>query len=180
MSLFKRNRAEATIRTEVAWEDQIPKKSSQFWEIEKDLREYLLEELKKFPGKNKEEEKSKVVELGELYFDKEGGRLTFEEKQELLDYVADELLAYGPITPLLENPHVSEVMVNSPTEIYYEKKGKILKSSSTFVDEQHVMRVIERIVAPIGRRVDVTSPMVDARLPDGSDRKSTRLNSSHH
>ena len=110
----------------------------------------------------------KIHELGQIFFEQEGSRLTFEEKNEILSFVEYELLAYGPITPLLEDPFISEVMVNGPEQIYYEKKGKILRSSITFRDELHVMRVIERIVSPIGRRVDESSPMVDARLPDGS------------
>ncbi|MEH6907469.1 CpaF family protein [Neobacillus drentensis] len=143
-------------------------RSQDFWKLEAELHDYLLEELKRHPGQNKEEEKQKIEEWGQVFFDQSGGRLTFEEKQEILNYVENELLAYGPITPLLENPFISEVMVNSFDEIYYEKNGKILRSTINFVDNQHVMRVIERIVSPIGRRVDESSPMVDARLPDGS------------
>ncbi|WML24997.1 CpaF family protein [Neobacillus sp. OS1-33] len=143
-------------------------RSQDFWKLEAELHDYLLEELKRHPGQNKEEEKQKIEEWGQVFFDQSGGRLTFEEKQEILNYVENELLAYGPITPLLENPMISEVMVNSYDEIYYEKNGKILRSTINFVDNQHVMRVIERIVSPIGRRVDESSPMVDARLPDGS------------
>ncbi|CRK81539.1 CpaF family protein [Neobacillus massiliamazoniensis] len=171
MSLFKRYREVATapsIPTKDVQESPIREKSQEFWNIEASLHNYLLEELKKYPGQNKEQEKKKIVELGEAFFNEEGGRLTFEEKQEILEYVKDELLAYGPITPLLENPLISEVMVNSYDEIYYEENGKIARSNVSFMDNQHVMRVIERIVSPIGRRVDESSPMVDARLPDGS------------
>ncbi|WP_284036289.1 CpaF family protein [Neobacillus sp. 114] len=144
------------------------KKSQEFWEIENNLHNHLLEELKKYPGQDKEKEKSKIVELADAFFEQEGTRLTFEEKQEIIDYVTNELLAYGPITSLLQNPLISEVMVNHFDEVYYEQEGKISKSHIHFVDNQHVMRVIERIVSPIGRRIDESSPMVDARLPDGS------------
>jgi pilus assembly protein CpaF len=144
------------------------KRSQEFCEQEANLHNFLLEELKKFPSQNKEEETKKIDELGQAFFDQEGSRLTFEEKQEIIHYVKDELLAYGPITPLLENPLISEVMVNGYDEIYFEKSGKIYRSNVNFTDQQHVMRVIERIVSPIGRRVDESSPMVDARLPDGS------------
>ncbi|MCH6267626.1 CpaF family protein [Neobacillus citreus] len=170
MSLFKRY-IEATstnnLNKEIL-ELPVPKKSQDFWDIESNLHNFLLEELKKYPGQSKETEKRKIEELAEVFFEQEGTRLTFEEKQEALDYVKDELLAYGPITPLLENPLISEVMVNKFDEIYYEKNGKIYRSQVNFTDNQHVMRVIERIVSPIGRRVDESSPMVDARLPDGS------------
>ncbi|MEH7352861.1 CpaF family protein [Neobacillus drentensis] len=169
MSLFKRfiEGSTDTLSKDVQ-EFIVPKKSQEFWDLEAELHNHLLEELKKFPGQSKEEEKGKIEELGAAFFDQEGTRLTFEEKQELLHYVKDELLAYGPITPLLENPLISEVMVNNFDEVYYEKNGKIYRSTVNFIDNQHVMRVIERIVSPIGRRIDESSPMVDARLPDGS------------
>ncbi len=172
MSLFKRYIEESiTVTNNFPTEVQeVPRlhKSKEYWEIEAGLHNYLVEELKKYPGQSKEDEDLKLDEFAQTYFDQEGVRLTFEEKQELLHYVKDELLAYGPITPLLEDPSVSEVMVNSYNEIYFEKKGKIVRSHVNFMDNQHVMRVIERIVSPIGRRVDESSPMVDARLPDGS------------
>ncbi|MED1468703.1 CpaF family protein [Bacillus salipaludis] len=177
MSLFKRYKEEAaatitpnkpSIPFKEVQEPSVLKKSQEFWNIEAGLHNYLVEELKKYPSQNKEQEKKKIEELGEAFFNEEGGRLTFEEKQEIFEYVKDELLAYGPITPLLENPLISEIMVNSYDEIYYEQNGKITRSNVSFMDDQHVMRVIERIVAPIGRRVDESSPMVDARLPDGS------------
>lgn len=169
MSLFKRYKEGSTSATlENIREIPDSKHSQEFWEIEASLHNYLLEELKRYPSKNKDQENSKIEELGEAFFDQEGGRLTFEEKQEILNYVKDELLAYGPITPLLDNPLISEVMVNSYDQVYYEKNGKVYRSNVNFIDNQHVMRVIERIVSPIGRRIDESSPMVDARLPDGS------------
>lgn len=171
MSLFKRFIEETntvTTTTETLQENPIRIQSKEFWDIEADLHTYLLEEIKKYPGQNKQQENEKLEELAEEFFEQEGARLTFEEKRDLLSYVKDELLAYGPITPLLENPLVSEVMVNSYNEVYYEKNGKVYRSNVHFIDNQHVMRVIERIVSPIGRRVDESSPMVDARLPDGS------------
>jgi pilus assembly protein CpaF len=82
--------------------------------------------------------------------------------------VIDELLGYGPIQPLLEDPEISEVMVNGPHRVYIERKGKLVKTNVTFQDNQHVMRIIEKIILPLGRRVDADSPTVDARLPDGS------------
>ncbi|MCM3765810.1 CpaF family protein [Neobacillus niacini] len=170
MSLFKKyiEEAQATeIKKNVSDLTDI-NKSLEFWEMETNLHNYLLEELKKYPGQTKEKEKQKIIELADTFFEQESSRLTFEEKQEIIHYVTDELLAYGPITPLLEDPKISEVMVNHYDEVYYEKEGKIYRSHVHFVDSQHVMRVIERIVAPLGRRIDESSPMVDARLPDGS------------
>jgi pilus assembly protein CpaF len=174
MSLFERFKDgpnishTPTIKTKVDQDFSLAARSEEFWKVEAELHDFLLEELKKFPGQSNDEETKKIEEMSQSFFEQEGGRLTFEEKQEIMNYVKDELLAYGPITPLLENPLISEVMVNSYDEIYYEKNGKILKSNIHFMDNQHVLRVIERIVSPIGRRVDESSPMVDARLPDGS------------
>jgi pilus assembly protein CpaF len=82
--------------------------------------------------------------------------------------ILDELTGYGPIQPLLDDPDISEVMVNGPKKIFIEKSGKLTKSPITFDDDNHVLRVIDRIILPLGRRVDADSPTVDARLPDGS------------
>jgi pilus assembly protein CpaF len=170
MSLFKRFKEGSSTAAVAKNYREIPntKRTQEFWEVEASLHNYLLEELKRYPSKNKDQEMSKIEELGEAFFDQEGGRLTFEEKQEILNYVKDELLAYGPITPLLENPLISEVMVNGYDQVYFEKNGRVYRSNVNFIDNQHVMRVIERIISPIGRRIDESSPMVDARLPDGS------------
>src|SRR5512143_1308930 len=82
--------------------------------------------------------------------------------------VLNDMMGYGPIQPLLEDPDISEVMVNGPKKVYVEKKGKLMRSEVAFDDEAHVMSVIERIILPLGRHVDSDSPTVDARLPDGS------------
>jgi len=82
--------------------------------------------------------------------------------------VVDEVVGFGPIEPLLHDASVSEVMVNTPDEVYFERDGKLFQSDVRFRDAKHVMQIIERIIAPLGRRVDESSPMVDARLPDGS------------
>src|SRR5881396_336955 len=82
--------------------------------------------------------------------------------------VTDEILGHGPIEPLLRDPMVSEIMVNGPRKIYVERAGRLSVVDAEFADEGHLRRVIDRIVSRIGRRVDEASPMVDARLPDGS------------
>jgi pilus assembly protein CpaF len=82
--------------------------------------------------------------------------------------VVDELFGFGPIEVLLNDPDVSEVMVNGPKNIYVERKGKLTKASVIFEDNDHVLRIIERIISPIGRFINADSPTVDARLPDGS------------
>lgn len=94
--------------------------------------------------------------------------LSLREKQKTANYVMDEIYGYGPITTLLNDPTISEIMVNGPDSVYVEKSGKIQKNENTFRDDLHVMHTIEKIIASLGRRVDESSPMVDARLPDGS------------
>ncbi len=82
--------------------------------------------------------------------------------------ILDELSGLGPIQPLLDDPEISEVMVNGAKKVYVEKSGKLTKTPVTFDDDNHVLRIIDRIILPLGRRVDADSPTVDARLPDGS------------
>ena len=90
------------------------------------------------------------------------------ERQRLVREIADEALGLGPLEPLLDDETVSEIMVNGPRQVYVERKGLLSLSDVSFRDETHIMRIIEKIVSPLGRRVDEASPMVDARLPDGS------------
>jgi pilus assembly protein CpaF len=89
-------------------------------------------------------------------------------KQQLTHEMLNEFTGYGPIQPLLDDEDVSEVMVNGPKNVYVEKKGKLIKTGVTFEDNSHIQRIIDRIVLPLGRRIDADSPTVDARLPDGS------------
>ncbi|MEP7135936.1 MAG: CpaF family protein [Chloroflexota bacterium] len=89
-------------------------------------------------------------------------------RKQIFNEILDEMTGFGPIQPLLDDPDVSEVMVNGPKKIFIEKNGKVTKSGITFDDDDHVERIIDRIISPLGRRVDADSPTVDARLPDGS------------
>lgn len=94
--------------------------------------------------------------------------LSRTEKTRLFDQIVAEILGLGPLQPLLEDDTITEIMVNGAKNIYVERRGKLQKVPLTFESNEHVMRIIERIVAPLGRRVDESSPYVDARLPDGS------------
>ncbi|HEX2995655.1 MAG TPA: CpaF family protein [Anaerolineales bacterium] len=89
-------------------------------------------------------------------------------RKQIFHDILDEMTGFGPIQPLLDDPDVSEVMVNGPKKVFIEKNGKLTKSGVTFDDDDHVARIIDRIILPLGRRVDADSPTVDARLPDGS------------
>jgi pilus assembly protein CpaF len=88
--------------------------------------------------------------------------------QKVVQEIINDVTGYGPINPLLQDPDITEVMVNGPNMIYFEKEGKLYLSDIKFRDNDQVMQVIDKIVSPIGRRIDESSPMVDARLPDGS------------
>jgi pilus assembly protein CpaF len=90
------------------------------------------------------------------------------EREQMIALIMADILGYGPIQPLLDRDDISEVMVNGPSQVYIEQKGHLTLTDVKFIDNDHVLRIIERIVAPLGRRIDESSPMVDARLPDGS------------
>lgn len=89
-------------------------------------------------------------------------------KKQIFDQVLNDILGYGPIQMLLDDPDVSEIMVNGPKKVFIERKGQLTRANVMFDDDDHVMRIIERIILPLGRRADADSPTVDARLPDGS------------
>jgi pilus assembly protein CpaF len=94
--------------------------------------------------------------------------LTRDERRQLVREITDDILGYGPLEPLLRDDSITEVMVNGADRIYVERSGKIERAGVTFVDDAHLLRIIDKIVSQVGRRVDEASPMVDARLPDGS------------
>jgi pilus assembly protein CpaF len=94
--------------------------------------------------------------------------LTLEEREQLVEEMQHEVLGLGPIEPLLQDPTVCDILVNGHDEVYVERHGKLFKTSARFKDNTHLMRIIEKIVSAVGRRVDETTPMVDARLEDGS------------
>ena len=94
--------------------------------------------------------------------------LTNADRARVSQEVADEILGHGPLEPYLRDPGISEIMVNGTRSIYIEKDGKLTLANINFSDEESLRKVINRIVAPLGRRIDESSPMVDARLPDGS------------
>ncbi|MHB9124465.1 MAG: CpaF family protein [Armatimonadota bacterium] len=98
----------------------------------------------------------------------EGLALAGRVREEIVRDVVNEIHGYGPIQSLLEDASITEIMVNGPNQVYIERQGKISRTDKVFTDDGHIMRIIERIVMPLGRRIDESSPMVDARLPDGS------------
>ncbi|MGE3807949.1 MAG: CpaF family protein [Gemmataceae bacterium] len=100
--------------------------------------------------------------------DTENPLLNRMERERLIDEVLDEVLGFGPLEMLLKDPTISDILINGPYKVYVERRGKLEKSDIKFRDNEHLLQIIDRIVSKVGRRVDETSPMVDARLPDGS------------
>ena len=111
----------------------------------------------------------RVMEMLEWALDQEESvPLSSADRSQLLNEIASDVLGYGPIDPLLNDADVTEVMVNGPHSIYVERDGKIARTDVRFVDDVHLRRIIDKIVGQVGRRVDEATPLVDARLPDGS------------
>jgi pilus assembly protein CpaF len=115
-----------------------------------------------------EDIENKIRTISEATFENEYDNLPRSEREVIVNQVVDEVLAYGPLSPLLRDDSISEIMVNGPKQVYVERRGKIEKVNVVFRDNLHLHTIIERIISPLGRRLDESSPMVDARLPDGS------------
>lgn len=135
----------------------------------------LLEELRTKIVQNLIEENIPNDELLEDYINNEidktlvGYDLSSLERRYIFNLIQNEITGYGPITPLLKDNAITEIMVNAPNEIYVEIDGKIVKDETvSFINEKHILRTIQRIVQPLGRTIDAANPMVDARLRDGS------------
>jgi pilus assembly protein CpaF len=139
-------------------------------EIEAQLHQHLIRQLddaalrRLEPERAREEVRKAARQLASQLFP----TLVGDDKEEVIERVLNDILGLGPIQPLLDDPTVSEVMVNAPDEVYYERDGIIYKSDINFRDVAHIYQVIDKIVSALGRHVDEASPMVDARLPDGS------------
>ena len=139
-------------------------------QIRQSLQERLMQEIERDPSLLQERER--LTELLEEAFDAEVANrnivLSRSERLQLQASLINEILGYGPLQPLLDDPEVTEIMVNGPYQVYVEWHGKIEMTSVRFRDERHLMRIIEKILLPLGKQVDERVPMVDARLPDGS------------
>lgn len=125
-------------------------------------------DLAKLNGRGQPELQEVVTQTIAALLREEDVVLSRHERQRIIGEMVDEVLGLGPLEPLLRDPAISEVMVNRPNQIYIERHGILSLSDKSFRDENHIMHVIDRIISPLGRRVDESSPMVDARLADGS------------
>jgi pilus assembly protein CpaF len=140
-----------------------------FREAKYRVQNRLVNELDpKLDLSNQVEVRRQIEELFGKVADEEGLALTRAERVRMLEQITDEILGLGPLEPLLRDETITEVMVNGPQQVYIEREGRLEMTNVTFQNDEHVMKIIQRIIAPIGRRIDESSPMVDARLADGS------------
>src|SRR5687767_10256358 len=141
-----------------------------FQEMKSRLHRTLINrmDLTKLSSLSPDQVHAEVSRLAEIVLAQEAMPLSAAERERLVNDVQHELFGLGPLEPLLKDPSISDILVNSHDTIYIERRGKIEATTVRFKDDEHLMRVIERIVSSVGRRIDESSPMVDARLQDGS------------
>jgi len=141
-----------------------------FQEMKSRLHRTLINrmDLTKLSSLSQDQVHAEVLRLAESVLAQEAMPLSAAERERLVSDVQHELFGLGPLEPLLADPTISDILVNSAQTIYIERRGKIEATNVRFKDDEHLMRVIERIVSSVGRRIDESSPMVDARLQDGS------------
>src|SRR3954454_11733532 len=140
-------------------------------ELRQKIHHHLIEELGPvlYDKRLSEEElRRRVNEQLQNALARERAPVSAADKVQLIQDVSDDVLGYGPIDPFLRDADVTEVMVNGPDQIYVERAGKVVKVTTSFVDEAHLRRIIDKIVGQVGRRIDEANPLCDARLPDGS------------
>jgi pilus assembly protein CpaF len=146
-------------------------RSGQINEIKKEIRQELIDNLSDvIYRKNISDSELSLRVRGEVQsiINQKAYPLTVIEKSNIIDDLINDVTGYGPIEEFLDDEEITEIMVNSPQKIYIEKAGKIHLTSKTFLDEAHLLQIINKIVGKVGRRIDEASPYVDARLPDGS------------
>jgi pilus assembly protein CpaF len=141
-----------------------------FAEVKERVYQRLLREIdpQKITQRDKHEVRVEIQAMAASMLMLDDVPMARDERLRCASDIADEVVGYGPIEPLLEDPSITEVMVNGACKVFFEQKGQLHLSDRVFRDDDHIMRIVEKIVVPINRRIDESSPMVDARLPDGS------------
>ena len=163
----------ALVHTESAWVDRLFSQSEfspQYQDLKFILHRKLLDRinLEMLSSVAVDRVRSEVRSAVARLVEDEKTPLTMMEKDRIIGEVLDEVFGLGPLEPLLADPTISDILVTTPKLVYIERAGKLYKTPVQFKDNQHLMRIIDKIVARVGRRVDESSPLVDARLPDGS------------
>ncbi|HYY93502.1 MAG TPA: CpaF family protein [Pyrinomonadaceae bacterium] len=153
-----------------AAEEPVVNRQQVFQEMKSRLHRAIINrmDLKKLGQLEAEQLHAEVARLAEDLLHAESTPLSSAERERLVEEVRHELFGLAPLEPLLADPTICDILINSPAQVYVERGGRLEKSEVTFKDNEHLMRVIERIVSSVGRRIDESSPMVDARLRDGS------------
>ncbi|RIK52341.1 MAG: type II secretion system protein E, partial [Chloroflexi bacterium] len=140
-----------------------------YFDLKTRVQNKLLAEIDPSMDVTRTDEVRRTIQsLFEQILTEENIVLSRPERARLFEQISAEILGFGPLQSLLEDDTITEIMVNGPKNVYIERKGKVHRVPITFESNDHVMRIIDRIVAPLGRRIDESSPYVDARLPDGS------------
>jgi len=142
--------------------------ASELRAIKNRLHRHILDEIETLPSGNDEQLMQFVKDKTVHYIREQRIAINQMETEVVIKDLVDELLGYGPIDQLLRDDKTNDILVNGPHQIYIERNGKLELTGLQFIDNQHLLRVIRRILAPLGRRIDESSPMVDTRLPDGS------------
>ena len=163
---------------DLSWEDRLRRSSArgrltlnpEYQELKFRLHRRLLDKINLEALATIENEKVRVEVRNALMLlmDEESTLLSSLERQQICEEVLDEVFGLGPLEPLLQDPTISDILVNTHRQVYIERKGQLELTSVTFKDDHHLLRIIDKIVSQVGRRVDESSPMVDARLSDGS------------
>jgi pilus assembly protein CpaF len=162
------SRTSHTAETPVVRPPAVNQREETFNDIKARVQNQLINQLDpKMDLSNKPKVRRQVEDAFNAILDNESIVLARAERQRLFDSIEADIIGLGPLEQFLADEEISEIMVNGPKQIYIEKKGKLIKTDVTFGSDDHVLRIIDRIVAPLGRRIDESSPMVDARLPEG-------------
>jgi pilus assembly protein CpaF len=147
--------------------DQLSMQSPEIEKIRTYLTGTLQQDLETSPPAANQRRQF-IIDRLKMIYTKTDLKLPETLRKQIFRDVLDELLGYGPIQPLLEDSEITEIMVNGHSQVFIEKQGKLIKTNITFENDDHILRIIDRIILPLGRRIDSDSPTVDARLPDGS------------
>lgn len=142
-----------------------------YFELKTKIQNKVIEELDidfNEISEQNEELKKEINFIISKHIEEESLNMTNNQKKKIKEELLDEIIGFGPITQLLADNNITEIMVNGADHVYIEKSGKLVLTDAKFKNNNHVLHVIKKIVAPIGRRIDESSPMVDARLPNGS------------
>ncbi|GEL76464.1 CpaF family protein [Tenuibacillus multivorans] len=166
MSLFQRN----TDERKSDLDSGIASNSGYLDELVEHFKNRLLSEvnLEQITSLSEADKRLKIERLVNQFMSEEKVVIPKQDKKRMLSMLIDESVGFGPLEPLLKDDSITEILVNRPSEVYVERNGRLERVNVSFKDEAHVRHIVDRVVAPLGRRIDESSPMVDARLPDGS------------